>query len=188
MTDDASNLPKIPTPSASVFEASTVVGARPEVLFTFHADPRNLTEVMPPTLKLVKLVTDGPALEGRLIELHCRDWWVIPMHWVCRWKQVSPPHLLVDEIIEGPFRSSSMSTVSRRWPMGEPGCMTESLMPSARDGVDASSPRSACASICGFSLLFDITARAAGHGAIQLPVQLHEPGRRAVVPRAGGAW
>jgi len=92
------------TSAASVFEASTLVAATPETLFAFHADPHNITEVMPPTLKLVKLITDGPALEGRLIELHCRDWGVIPMHWLCRWKQVSPPHLLVDEIIEGPFR------------------------------------------------------------------------------------
>jgi len=103
MTPNPAN-PKTPKSAASVFEANTIVGATPEALFAFHADPRNLTEVMPPTLKLVKLVTDGPALEGRLIELHCRDWWVIPMHWVCRWKQVSPPRLLVDEIVEGPFR------------------------------------------------------------------------------------
>lgn len=26
------------------------------------------------------------------------------MCWLCRWKKVAPPHLLVDEIIEGPFR------------------------------------------------------------------------------------
>jgi len=87
----------------SIFETSTLLSATPEALFAFHADPRNLTEVMPPTLKLVKLITDGPALEGRLIELHCRDWWIIPMHWICRWKQVCPPHLLVDEIVKGPF-------------------------------------------------------------------------------------
>ncbi len=88
----------------SVFETSTLVATTPEVLFAFHADPRNITEVMPPTLKLVKLVTDGPAMEGRLIELQCRDWGVIPMRWLCRWKVVAPPNLLVDEIIEGPFR------------------------------------------------------------------------------------
>jgi ligand-binding SRPBCC domain-containing protein len=47
--------------------------------------------------------TDGPAKEGRIIELHCRDWWVIPMHWTCRWKTVQPPRVLVDEIVSGPF-------------------------------------------------------------------------------------
>ena len=88
----------------SVFEAQTIVPASPEALFAFHSNPHNLTVVMPPTMKLVKLVTDGPAEEGRLIELSCRDWWVIPMHWICRWKVVSPPHILVDEIVKGPFR------------------------------------------------------------------------------------
>jgi hypothetical protein len=88
----------------SVLEISVVVPATPQALFAFHSDPRNLTEVMPPTLKLVKLTTDGLAEEGRLIELHCRDLWVIPMHWTCRWRTVAPPHLLVDEIVKGPFR------------------------------------------------------------------------------------
>jgi ligand-binding SRPBCC domain-containing protein len=89
---------------ASTFHTSTALTASAERMFSFHSDPHNLTEVMPPTLKLVSLKTDGPAQEGRLIELHCRDWWIIPMHWTCRWRTVQPPHLLVDEIIEGPFR------------------------------------------------------------------------------------
>ena len=88
----------------STFEASTRVATTPEKLFAFHVDPKNLTVVMPPTLRLVRLITEGPAAEGREIELHCRDLWVIPMRWVCRWKTVSPPHLLVDEIVKGPFR------------------------------------------------------------------------------------
>lgn len=92
-------------PSAtSVFEARTVVEASQETLFAFHAEPRNLTVVMPPTLKLVELITDGPAAEGRLIEIHCRDWGVIPMRWLCRWREVVFPRLLVDEMLRGPFR------------------------------------------------------------------------------------
>lgn len=88
----------------SIFRTSTPLVASAETMFAFHSDPHNLTEVMPPTLKLVSLKTDGTAQEGRLIELHCRDWWIIPMHWTCRWRTVQPPHLLVDEIIQGPFR------------------------------------------------------------------------------------
>lgn len=103
MSDAPPSLEKREKIKVSVFETSTLIAATPEALFAFHADPHNLTEVMPPTLKLVKLVTDGPALEGRLIELHCRDWGIIPMRWLCRWKVVSSPNLLVDEIIEGPF-------------------------------------------------------------------------------------
>jgi ligand-binding SRPBCC domain-containing protein len=92
------------TDGTCVFRARTRLAAPPEVMFAFHSDPRNLPVVMPPTLRLVSLKTDGPAEEGRLIELHCRDWLVIPMHWTCRWRTVQPPGLLVDEIIKGPFR------------------------------------------------------------------------------------
>jgi ligand-binding SRPBCC domain-containing protein len=87
-----------------VFRARTRLEAPPETIFAFHSDPHNLPVVMPPTLRLVSLKTDGPAQEGRLIELHCRDWFVIPMHWTCRWRTVQPPGLLVDEIVKGPFR------------------------------------------------------------------------------------
>lgn len=87
----------------SIFHASTPLAASAETMFGFLSDPHNLKEVMPPTMTLVSLKTDGPAQEGRLIELHCRDWWIIPMRWTCRWKTVQPPHLLVDEIVKGPF-------------------------------------------------------------------------------------
>jgi len=87
----------------SIFHTSTELSANAETLFEFHSDPHNLTHVMPPTLTLVSLKTDGPAQEGRMIELNCRDWWIIPMRWTCRWKTVQRPHLLVDEIVKGPF-------------------------------------------------------------------------------------
>lgn len=87
----------------SVFHTSTPLAASAETMFAFHSDPHNLPEVMPPTLTLVSLETDGPAQEGRLIELHCREWWIIPMRWTCRWTTVRPPFLLVDEIVKGPF-------------------------------------------------------------------------------------
>jgi len=86
------------------FRTSTRLAATPEVMFRFHSDPHNLTVVMPPTLRLVSLKTDGPAEPGRLIELECRDFFVIPMRWTCRWRTVQPPTLLVDEIVKGPFR------------------------------------------------------------------------------------
>jgi ligand-binding SRPBCC domain-containing protein len=87
----------------SIFHTSTPLAASAETMFGFHSDPSNLTVVMPPTLQLVSLKTDGPAKEGRLIELHCRDWWIVPMRWTCRWKTVRHPDLLEDEIVKGPF-------------------------------------------------------------------------------------
>jgi ligand-binding SRPBCC domain-containing protein len=87
----------------SIFHTSTPLAASSAKMFEFHSDPQNLTIVMPPTLTLVSLKTDGPAQEGRLIELHCRDWWIIPLRWTCRWKTVQSPNFLVDEMIKGPF-------------------------------------------------------------------------------------
>ena len=87
----------------STFRTSTPLAASSEVMFAFHSDPRNIVHVMPPTLKVVRLDTDGPAQDGRLIEFHCRDWGFIPMRWKCRWHTVQPPTVLVDEMIEGPF-------------------------------------------------------------------------------------
>lgn len=88
---------------SSTFHTSTPLDASAETMFAFHSNPHNLSHVMPPTLKVTRLVTDPIAREGGLIEIHCRDWGFIPMSWVCRWKTLRPPHLLVDEMIQGPF-------------------------------------------------------------------------------------
>jgi hypothetical protein len=77
-----------------IFQTSTHLAASPQVMFRFHSDPNNLMKVMPPTLTLVSLQTDGPAEEGRLIELHCRDWGLLPLRLTCRWNVVQPPHRL----------------------------------------------------------------------------------------------
>ena len=105
----------------STFRASTRLAASAEVMFAFHSDPRNIVHVMPPTLKLVSLQTDGSAQEGRLIEFHCRDWGFIPMRWKCRWQTVQPPVVLVDEMLEGPF--AQFVHEHRFEPLAESGCV-----------------------------------------------------------------
>lgn len=106
---------------SSTFHASTPLAASAEVMFAFHSDPHNIVHVMPPTLKLVSLQTDGPAQEGRLLELHCRDWGIIPMRWKCRWHTVQPPTVLVDEMLEGPF--AQFVHEHRFEPLAEGGCV-----------------------------------------------------------------
>ena len=105
----------------SIFRASTRLAASAEVMFAFHSDPQNIVHVMPPTLKLVSLQTDGPAQQGRLIEFHCRDWGIIPMRWKCRWHTVQPPSVLVDEMLEGPF--AQFVHEHRFEPLAEGGCV-----------------------------------------------------------------
>ncbi len=87
----------------SIFHLSTPLIASATTMFDFHSEPHNLPEVLPPALWLLPLKTDSPAEKERMFELHTRDWWIIPMHWTCRWKTVQRPHLLVDELVKGPF-------------------------------------------------------------------------------------
>lgn len=109
----------------SVFRASTSLTASSEVMFAFHSDPRNLVHVMPPTMKVVRLTTDGLAQEGRLIEIECRDWGVVPMRWKCRWHSVQPPHLLIDEMLEGLFR---VFRHEHRFEPAEGGCVMHDVI------------------------------------------------------------
>lgn len=87
------------------FHASTRLAASAEVMFAFHSDPRNVVHVMPPTFRLVEVRCQVPAQEGQTLELRCRELFIIPMRWLCRWHTVRPPHVLVDEMIEGPFET-----------------------------------------------------------------------------------
>lgn len=87
------------------FSSACILSASPEALFEFHNNPANLMKVMPPTSRLVTLRADERAVEGGVIELRMRELGILPMRWKCRWKHVEPPHLLVDEMLEGPFQS-----------------------------------------------------------------------------------
>jgi ligand-binding SRPBCC domain-containing protein len=53
---------------AHTFHASTKLAATAETMFAFHSDPHNLDHVMPPTMKVTKLITEFPAREGENIE------------------------------------------------------------------------------------------------------------------------
>ena len=89
----------------NTFHASTLLAASAEVMFEFHSDPRNIVQVMPITFRLVKVEMEHPPQEGGLIQFHCRDLFIIPMRWTCRWKKVRPPRVLVDEMVKGPFET-----------------------------------------------------------------------------------
>jgi hypothetical protein len=86
------------------FRAECILKTSPQALFEFHSNPANLSLVMPPTTRVVELRAGATAVEGETIELRGREMGIIPLRWKCRWKRVNPPHLLVDEMIEGPFR------------------------------------------------------------------------------------
>ncbi|GEP46083.1 SRPBCC family protein [Brevifollis gellanilyticus] len=85
--------------------ASTRLAASAEVMFEFHSDPRNIVHVMPFTFRLVSVEMEHPPREGGLIHFRCRDLLIIPMRWTCRWQKVRPPRVLIDEMLEGPFKT-----------------------------------------------------------------------------------
>ncbi len=86
------------------FRRECLLAASPAALFEFHSRTENLRLVMPPTSRVVEVEAEPHAREGGLIRLKVREMGLIRMTWKCRWKTVQPPHLLVDEMVEGPFR------------------------------------------------------------------------------------
>jgi len=81
-----------------------LVSASPQAVFDFHEDPHNLSVVMPPTTRVVEMLAASAAREGDIMVLSMKEFGIIPMKWECRWRTVQAPHLLVDEMIQGPFK------------------------------------------------------------------------------------
>jgi ligand-binding SRPBCC domain-containing protein len=113
----------IPLMAARFFQWQTEsrIEASAQALFEFHGDPRRLPEVMPPLpgLRWVELPVVPPQ-EGGVMELHWCPLGLPLMRWRGRWKQVSPPELLVDEMLRGPL--ISFEHEHRFLPDGQGGC------------------------------------------------------------------
>lgn len=87
------------------FSASCLLQATPDELYRFHARPANLQTMLPPGMRLVSLQADPDAVQGGVMRLKITALGIFTMHWTGRWKEVQSPHLLADEILEGPFKS-----------------------------------------------------------------------------------
>jgi len=73
-------------------------------LFAFFADAANLDELTPKWLRF-EVVTPRPIemKPGALIEYRLR-WHQLPIAWVTRIEEWSPPHRFVDTQIRGPYK------------------------------------------------------------------------------------
>lgn len=85
-----------------IFQASTLLRTTPREAFDFHADPRNIARIAPPSLALEKVETPGPAVVGRQFRIRARQYGV-PLRWTGIWERVEAPGALVDTAIESPF-------------------------------------------------------------------------------------
>jgi ligand-binding SRPBCC domain-containing protein len=75
--------------------------SRPEV-FAFFADPRNLVQLMPPSLRL-RIVTPTTTLAAGVV-LDLRVAWLgIPVPWRVYIREYDPPYRFVDVQVRGPW-------------------------------------------------------------------------------------
>lgn len=73
--------------------------------WAFFSTPRNLARITPPELgfRIEEPFDDAPAHTGQLISYTVRPLLGIPMRWVTRIDDVSPPHRFIDSQLKGPY-------------------------------------------------------------------------------------
>jgi ligand-binding SRPBCC domain-containing protein len=77
--------------------------ARPRpTVFAFFADPRNLTRVSPPALRL-RLLTPLPALAAGAVLDFRATWLGFPVRWRTYIREYDPPYRFVDVQVRGPW-------------------------------------------------------------------------------------
>jgi ligand-binding SRPBCC domain-containing protein len=86
-----------------VYEREQRLPGRPEDVFAFFADARNLEAITPPLLRF-KLLTPDPIVmaQGTLLRYRLRVHGV-PVSWLTEIKEWDPPHGFVDEQLAGPY-------------------------------------------------------------------------------------
>ena len=87
----------------AIFHRSVLLKATPSEVYSFHEDPRNITKISPPSLRVERVECRVPAREGEEFRLRVRQFGV-PMEWVGFWEKTVPDELLVDGARKSPFR------------------------------------------------------------------------------------
>lgn len=86
-----------------VFQASTRVSARPDVLFSFHENPENIRKIAPASLKICSVECASVAVEGGQFRIRASQFG-LPIDWTGRWERVERPGILVDAGVRSPFQ------------------------------------------------------------------------------------
>jgi ligand-binding SRPBCC domain-containing protein len=84
---------------------SCTVDAPVEVVFAFHLDTRNVARISPRGTRVLAVDGPVPVAEGDEVQLEIRQL-PLPMRqrWLIRIETVRRPTLVVDRMVEGPFR------------------------------------------------------------------------------------
>jgi ligand-binding SRPBCC domain-containing protein len=89
--------------TAHVYEREQRLPGRPEDVFGFFADARNLEAITPPLLRFRMLTPESVVMaQGTLLRYRLRVHGV-PLSWLTEIREWDPPHRFVDEQLEGPY-------------------------------------------------------------------------------------
>jgi ligand-binding SRPBCC domain-containing protein len=89
-----------------LFERSCVVRAPIADVFAFHLDTRNAARISPRSMPVVAVRGSFPLREGEVVEIVVRLW-PSPLRqtWRVEVERIVEPTLVVDRMLQGPFRS-----------------------------------------------------------------------------------
>jgi len=87
----------------SLFERSVRLDASPAEVYNFHEDPRNISKISPPSLKVERVECKVPACVGDEFLLRIRQFG-LPLEWIGFWVEAVPHERLVDGAKKSPFR------------------------------------------------------------------------------------
>ncbi len=85
-----------------LFERSVEISATCEALFAFHENPRNISKIAPPSLKLHSVKCEPRAEPGGIFQIQASQFG-LPIYWTGQWESVEAPHRVVDVALESPF-------------------------------------------------------------------------------------
>jgi len=87
----------------SVFQRSVLLDGTPGEVYAFHEDPRNISKISPPSLKVKRVECSVPARAGEEFRLSVSQFGLL-LEWVGVWEEVSPHLRLVDGARKSPFK------------------------------------------------------------------------------------
>lgn len=85
-----------------IFERSVEISASAEELFRFHENPRNISKIAPPSLRVESVECEEAAREGGIFKIRASQFG-LPIPWTGKWEAVEPPRLLLDIALDSPF-------------------------------------------------------------------------------------
>ena len=87
----------------AIYERATLLKATCAEVYFFHEDPKNISKISPPSLRVEEVLCSVPACVGEEFRLRVRQFGV-PLEWVGVWQEAVPHERLVDGARKSPFR------------------------------------------------------------------------------------